>query len=391
MKLIFAADAIFPPLTGIGRYAWELARRLEQDSRIEDIRLFSMGRWTPSLEIQAGVGTHGTSKPNIMSSVALHLRKRLSKKVWAIYGYNSIAYRLMQFKLRPFANYLYHSPNFFVPPFKGKSVATIHDLSVYKFPETHPKSRRRIFDLCMARTLRQASHLITDSEATRSEVIEYFNWPEDRITAIHLGVDPTFRPRVEQQLTSRLSTYNLTAGHYSLCVSTLEPRKRINSLLEAYGRLPPALRELYPLVFVGDSGWLNDAIHEKLLEGRHAGWVHSLGFVPSVDLPILYAGARAMCYPSIYEGFGLPVLESMASGVPVLTSDRSSLPEVANGAAWLTDPDDIDAMTIGLYRVLEDAEWRARAIDRGLDVAAKKTWDRCATRTIEVYERILSE
>ena len=394
MKIIFAVDAIFPPLTGIGRYAWELARQLERNQDIEELRYFSMGRWVEDLQGQIGSpenSTHaGFSAPRLTRKLSISLRKYYSQQEWAIRGYSSLISRWTSYRLKPYQSHLYHSPNYFVPALNGKSVATFHDLSVYKYPETHPKARHILFDLEMSRTLRHASHLITDSETTRREVIDFFAWPEDKVTAVHLGVDPAFHPRTDEALQRVLACYGLAAGQYALCVSTLDPRKKIIELLQAYAELPSPLRERYPLVLAGSSGWLNESILKQLEKGEKENWVRHLGFVPDADLPNLYAGARAFFYPSIYEGFGLPVLEAMASGVPVLTSDCSSLPEVAGGAGYLVDPNDHDALKDGIAISLSDDAWRTQAISLGLENAANKTWETCANKTLAVYKSILA-
>jgi alpha-1,3-rhamnosyl/mannosyltransferase len=198
-------------------------------------------------------------------------------------------------------------------------------------------------------------------------------------------VDAAFRPRDAQQLQPVLSRHGLQAGGYTLSVATLEPRKKLDRLIAAYSRLPDSLRRQYPLVLTGSAGWLNGRIRQAIDRGRTEGWLHYLGYVPQDDLPALYAGARALALISIYEGFGLPVLEAMASGTPVLTSNVSSLPEVAGGAALLVDPDDLPAVSGQLERLLTDEPWRASAVAAGLQRARQFTWERCVQRTVEVY------
>lgn len=249
--------------------------------------------------------------------------------------------------------------------------------------------RRQKFDRELSGTLDRASHLITPSEAIRKEVIEYFSWPADKVTAVANGVAPSFNSKQSSEiLIPTLSRCGLRPNEYALCVSTLEPRKNIGALLRAYSRLSETLRARYPLVLAGHKGWLSESLHDSIDKGRSEGWLHYLGFVPEADLPALYAGARAFLYPSLYEGFGLPVLEAMASGVPVLTSDSSSLPEVSNGAALLIDPNDDDLLYKGIDRILLDDDWRALAKARGLEVAARFSWERCIEQTMAVYTRL---
>jgi alpha-1,3-rhamnosyl/mannosyltransferase len=261
-------------------------------------------------------------------------------------------------------------------------------LSIFKLPEVHPKERRKLFEREFLRSLRRASHLITVSKAIQDEVVKEFSWPVDRITSIAHGVSERFAPRLPVDLVTVLDRLALRPDRYMLCVSTIEPRKGIDRLLEAYGGLAPECRKRYPLVIVGDRGWLSDGIHESMDRAQRAGWLRYLGYVDEADLPSIYAGARAFVYPSIYEGFGLPILEAMASGLPVLTSNCSSLPEVSGGAAILVEPLDVDALRLGIERVIQDEPWRAAARERGLKIAAKHTWDRCVERTLAVYQKV---
>jgi len=369
LRLILSIDAISPPLTGIGRYAWELASRLARHSSVGSIVFYRNGRWIadPARLLQPSQPTESKVR-----------RKRIAVPGW---------YKGWQ-RARAFRGRLFHSPNYFLPPSTDVAVATVHDLSAVKYRETLPIARRQQFDRELSLTLKRASHLITPSEAIRREVIEYFSWPSDKVTAVPNGVASSFKPQSGEILNSTLAGYGLNAGGYALCVSTLEPRKKIDALLAAYKSMPKALLLLYPLVLVGHKGWLSDVLHDSIDKGQAEGWVRYLGFVPEADLPALYAGARTFFYPSIYEGFGLPVLEAMASGVPVLTSNRSSLPEVSSGAAFLIDPEDSDALRSGIEMTLLDDNWRSAARMRGLEVASHLTWENCIERTLSVYSSI---
>ncbi|WP_186015925.1 glycosyltransferase family 4 protein [Burkholderia gladioli] len=373
MKLAFAVDAIAPPLTGIGRYAWELAWHfMHFDEPLQSLRFFFADEpiEDPSWVI-GGDAEKGRRRP-----------RWLPRSITSTRRFRGLR---MRHRLR---GHLFHSPNYFLPYPVDRGIVTIHDLSVFRFPETHPVERLKHFERSFDSTLRRASHLLTDSEAIRHEVAAYFGWPLDRITAVPLGVRPEFRPRGAEEISMPLAQYGLVPGGYALSVSTLEPRKRIDRLMAAYADLPSALREDYPLVLVGGAGWLSEALHGAIASAEQEGWLRYLGFVPEALLPVLYAGARAFFMPSKYEGFGLPVLEALASGVPTLTSNTSSLPEVAGGAAWLVEPDDHEALRAGIEHVLSESAWRDEASRLGLGVAGEATWLRCAQRTLEVYHRV---
>ncbi|SDH63429.1 glycosyltransferase family 4 protein [Paraburkholderia phenazinium] len=371
MKLILAVDALIPPLTGIGRYAWELASHYQACSKeFDSIRYYFADRWIADpADMLQGLGSEAVTPTRDRG----FFRAPKSWRRWR-----------MQRDLR---QHVFHSPNYFLPESVDGGIVTVHDLSVFKYPETHPAARIKHFESGFASTLKRAAHLITDSEAIRAEVIDYFGWSPTRITAIGLGARQEFRPRSAHEIAAELNEHGLVHGEYSLCVSTLEPRKRIDRLLAAYLDLPSSLRTRYPLVLAGSTGWLSDALREQIERGEREGWLRYLGFVEEAFLPLLYSGARAFLFPSIYEGFGLPVLEAMASGIPTLTSNCSSLPEVADGAAWLVEPDDHKLLRDGIELVLCDETWRRAATARGLHVASTVSWERCAKRTLAVCRR----
>ncbi len=237
-------------------------------------------------------------------------------------------------------------------------------------------------------TLDRANYLITDSEFIRQEITEFFGWPKNKIRAVPLGVAEAYRPRGVAETAGALEKFGLAFGSYALCVATIEPRKNIEALLSAYEALPRAQRNHYPLVLAGGYGWRSEAIHRRIEQGQRQGWLRYLGYVSEADLPLLFSGARGFVYPSLYEGFGLPVLEAMASGLPVLISNRASLPEVASGAALIVEAEDIQAMTESIRVLLEDEGWRSEASRRSLEVASRYSWDATARETVAVYRAV---
>ena len=257
LKLILAVDSIVPPLTGIGRYTWELAAHYQTfPEALDSMRFFLAGRWvsnpTDLLKLHVSEG-HAPKRKRQFLKVPKNWRR------WR-----------MRCEMR---GHVFHSPNYFLPDSVESGVVTVHDLSVFKYPETHPVTRIKDFEQGFASTLARAAHLITDSEAIRREVIEYFGWSPERITAIGLGVRREFRAQDRSEVETYLRELGLAAGGYALCVSTLEPRKRIDRLLTAYLDLAPALRARYPLVLAGSSGWLSETLQEQIRRGEQEGWL----------------------------------------------------------------------------------------------------------------------
>jgi alpha-1,3-rhamnosyl/mannosyltransferase len=378
MKIILSVEPVRFPLTGIGRYAYELAMELRISDQVDDLKFFSGARFLPALPSTGGE-----------SSKSYGIKRAMQKSALVLEAYRLLMPYLRERSLRDSTDYLYHSPNYYLPPFAGRSVATFHDLSPFTMAHCHAPKLARYLQKELKATLVRADALITDSEYTRNELADYFAWPIERIHTVPLASSADFHPRPPEALRDTLTRHGLELGGYSLFVGTIEPRKNIETLLDAYSRLPQAVRARWPLILTGYQGWQNDAIHARLEVARREGWAHYLGFVPSEDLPLLFAGARLFTFPSLYEGFGLPVLEAMSSGVPVVCSNSSSLPEVAGNAALMCEPMDVDGLTAHLQQGLEDDAWRNQAIERGLLHAAKFSWGRCARETIQVYKKVL--
>lgn len=398
LDLILGADALQAPLTGIGRYSYELAHQLRQHPEVARLRYFSLGRWVPDpmdgliamQQVRSAAATGAVSTPKSATTAPLssRLRSQLAGNRAAVRVYQALIPMLARWQLRHESQAIFHSPNYLVPPFPGKTVNTVHDLSHVLYPEFHPQARVDFMNLAFEDSLKHTTHVITDTETVRQEFIQHFGWSSERVTAIGLGMDASFHPRPDAELLPVLSKHGLKPRQYTLYVGTIEPRKNTLRLLQAYEQLDPALRRAFPLVLAGGKGWKSDDVHRHMERATQQGWLHYLSYVDQADLPALYAGARLFAYPSIYEGFGLPIVEAMASGTPVLTSKVSCMPEVAGRAAALVDPTDVTQMSATLAECLQDDAWLARASAQGLQRAQHYSWGQCANATLAVYQQL---
>ncbi|MFG5778644.1 glycosyltransferase family 4 protein [Comamonas sp. J-3] len=386
LDLILGADPLRPPLTGIGRYTYELARRLNKSDDIARLRYFSMGQWLEDpLSVLEQADQSASTRPH---QVQASLRDQLSANRAAVFVFSQLSPHFFKWRLRNNRNSIYHSPNYIVPPFSGKTVGTVHDLSHIFYPKFHPQARVDYLRLTLKTSLKHTDMVITVSETVRQEMIDRKLLAADRIKAILLAADTIYQPYSDLALEPVMQALNLQPHRYTLFVGTVEPRKNVERLIEAYETLPRDLRFEYPLVIAGGKGWNSESIHLRMAQAQSEGWLHYISFVEQKWLPQLYAGARLMAYPSLYEGFGLPIVEAMASGAPVLTSNTSCMPEVADGAAYLVNPLDVDDIRHGLEHCLSDSAWQAEARAKGLLRSAQLSWDRCTSETIAVYKQL---
>jgi alpha-1,3-rhamnosyl/mannosyltransferase len=283
---------------------------------------------------------------------------------------------------------LYHEPNFLPYPTDLPTVVSVHDLSVLVRPEWHPPERVAAFTAGFERGLRQACHLVAISEFGKGEIVRHLGWPADRVTVTYMGVRPGLRPVPPAGYAPVLRRLGLEPG-YLLHVGTLEPRKNLGMLVAAYGALPAAVRGRHPLVLVGGRGW-NSAELEALLTARGRGWnVRRPGYVPDADLPAVYSAARALVFPTFYEGFGMPTIEMLACGGAVLASTAGAVAETVGGRAHLLDPLDADGWRAAMLRVCTDDDWWRGLRAGGGEVAARFTWERCAEQTLGAYRTVL--
>lgn len=273
----------------------------------------------------------------------------------------------------------------------SRTVITIHDLGFIRFPERYRKPKRLYLHALTALSAKRARHLITPSEAVRQEVIELLKIKPERVTAIAEGVSENFKPLPPAEIEKFKREKNLP-DKFALYVGTLEPRKNLPFLIKAFARWRtenPAEAEGVRLIIGGAKGWFYEEIF-RLVEQLSLGSVTDFpGYLREDDLPLWYNSARCFVYPSIYEGFGLPPLEAMACGCPVITSDISSIPEVVGEAGRLVKPDDENGLVAALDLLLtDDAAWSVYR-EKGLAQAARFTWQEAARRTLEIYRQIV--
>jgi glycosyltransferase involved in cell wall biosynthesis len=280
-----------------------------------------------------------------------------------------------------------HVPGFDAPVWRPCPVVlTCHDLIGKLFPQNLPPVSRFYWSRWLPWSLRFADAIIADSEATRRDIMRLTTVPGDRITVTPLGVDAHFHPVPFASQEIVRTRYQLPE-HYLLYVGTLEPRKGVDTLIDAFAQLTIRFPE-HHLVLGGKKGWYWEPILRAIEEHRLDARVHVTGYVADEDLPALYSAAAVFVLPSRYEGFGLPVLEAMACGVPVVCSNSSSLPEVAGDAGLQVPPDSPDRLAQALAAVLENPALAEDMRDKGLAQARRFTWERTAQATLEVYRQV---
>lgn len=285
---------------------------------------------------------------------------------------------------------LLHSPDF-IPPLCGAHhhIITIHDLNFLHYPQFLTPESRRYYNHQINRAVRQADHILADSEATKRDLIEMLTVPAEKITVHMLGVDESFQPLSPDALHPVRHNLDLPAD-YILFLGTFEPRKNVRGLLDAYRLLLDMLPDAPPLVLAGTRGWLFDETMAHVNTLNLSSRVLWRENISQNDLPALYNMAAVLVMPSFYEGFGFPALEAMACGTVPIVSNRSSLPEVVGNVGLQIDPDDPSALALALQHTLSDQEWRSAMRRAGLARAATFTWERTAQIALSAYQQLLN-
>ena len=358
---------------GIGRYTRELVRALAELDRGHDYVLFAAAGgqqpadagWPPNFQMR--------SVPLSDRALAI-LWHRLRLPLWVELVTGSVD--------------IFHSPDFVLPPVRrAKTLVTVHDLSFMRYPQCADANLRAYLNQVVPRSVHRADLVLADSQSTKDDLVELLGVESDRIEVVYPGVEKRFRPIEDQaHLEEVRKRYNLPP-RFILGLGTLQPRKNFARLIEAFADLRFAICDLH-LVIAGGKGWLYEEIFATVERLGLEEKVIFPGFVADQDLPALYNLADLFVFPSLYEGFGLPPLEALACGTPVITSDASSLPEVVGEAGLIMEATDVEALAEAMKRVLEDDALRERMIAQGLEQARKFTWEKAAAKLLSLYEAL---
>lgn len=377
MKLLTDLDCLAPPLTGIGHYTRELTQRLVNHANIEDVAAMYHGRFVGIETVEGLLQSANSGEPAQRQDLLGRLKPLVKQLPFARGAWQRIkAQRFRSYSLRRQPD-VYWEPNFILKPTHCPAVVTIYDLSPLALPELHPASRIALLKRALASSVTRAERIVTISQFTSDALQNYLNVPAERIRLVPPAANASFRPHSEDEIIKLREQYALPE-QYILSVGTLEPRKNLSRLLSAYENLPTSLRQEWPLVCVGARGWNDTVLSADIARLEERGELIRLGYVAQADLPCLTAAAGLIAYMSIYEGFGMPVVEGLACGVPVLTSQNTVMEEVAGKCAFYADPFDIDAISAQLACALTDQTRRARFCEEGPLRAATFDWQRSA-------------
>ncbi len=359
---------------GIGRYVRELVNALAQVDSQTSYRLF----------IARAASSRLPSPPasNFLWS-PLSLSPRWLARIW------HRARLPIPVELFTGSVDLFHAMDFVLPPTRSKTrtLLTVHDLSFVRVPEATSPRLKAYLDRVVPNSVLRADHVLADSQSTKNDLVSLYDTPPNKVSVLASGVDPSFR-RVDSHVSMTMRRKYRLEQPFIFSVGTVQPRKNYGRLIQALAQLRQKDYAL-DLVVAGGKGWLDDPIYEIVHRTGMEQHVHFIGFVDDRDLPALYSAAECLAFPSLYEGFGFPVLEAMACGTPVITSDVSSLPEVAGDAALLVDPYDSEAIAHAIASIVDDTALRSQLVEKGNKQVGRFSWVESARKLHQIYRDML--
>ena len=374
MRIALDGIPLHQPLTGVGHYTLELARALAISSPADDFEIVSPLSFLPLKEKNKNGWPPNLQLVQASTNV-------ISRRWWTLGLPRHI-------QKRPFD--LFHGTNYEVPLWrKCPTVLTVHDLSLLLHPETHEKRRVWRARHRLPLMVRGATIIVTPSESVRRELCQRLQVSPAKVVAIPEAPRRVFR-HVSERETSQTRTRLGIADEFLLFVGTIEPRKNLTALVQAFTEVSKAGNSNLQLVLAGNKGWLTNDLFDLISRSMVADRIKLTGYLDDEELRALYSSCRAFVYPSLYEGFGLPPLEAMACGAPVITSRTPSIVEVVNQAAQLVDPEDVQGLARSIVQLLRDEAARQKLSAAGLRRAAEFSWERTARLTREVYREAIA-
>lgn len=367
MRIGIDATAMPPQRVGAGNYILNLVKFLAEADQ-NDYIIFAKHQ---DVALFQAMHNHRSIVPSASAS-------RVGRILWEQV--------ILPMEIRRWRIDVFHSPHYTMPIIaKCKSVVTFHDMTFFLYPHMHQAYKRLFFKLAIQLSARRANAIIADSESSRQDVINILNVDPHRVFTVPLGVAPHFRPIDQPAALARIRQKYRLPEQMILYVGVLEPRKNLPTLIRAFKSLVER-GSAYKLVIAGRKGWMYDGLFRTINKLDLVNRVIFTGYVPEEELPLIYHAADLVVYPSVYEGFGLPVLEAMACGVPVITSNVSSMPEIVGNAGILVNPYRPEELAEAMYQILENADRRQHYAQQGLARAKDFSWARTARETLAVYQ-----
>lgn len=380
MNVVMDAGPAVHQQAGLSRYTQQLAAHL-------------LARHRAQVKLTLFYNAHsGHTLPPLLQG-APYQTLTLGQYAWRLSVLATQLSRRPYYEARLPPGQLYHATEHLLPYLRRPTVLTVHDLIFERYPQHHKVTNRLFLTVGMRLFVRAANRIIAVSRQTRDDLVDLYGTPADKITVIYQGIDPTFQPAPPVVVQSVQARYTLRDASgalrpYLLMVGTLEPRKNHLTAMRALVRLKAAGAP-HCLMIVGGKGWLFEPIQAQVAALGLTDDVVFTGYVPATDLPALYSGATAVLQPTLYEGFGFPVLEAMACGAPVICSNSSSLPEAAGAAALLISPTDEEALAAAIGRLVKEPDLADQLRNRGRNRATTFRWERCATETVALYRQLV--
>jgi len=387
MKLLTDLDCLAPPLTGIGHYTRELTQRLINRDQLDDVTAMYHGRFIGKEAVRDLLVSANSGAPTQPQDWLGRLKPLVRQLPMARWAWQRVKAQRFQSYSSQHQPDVYWEPNFILKPTRCPSVVTIYDLSPLALPEFHPAARIALLKRALSSSVKRAECVVTISQFTSEALQTHLGVSPERIRLVPPAAGSEFRPHSQSETLALRERFSLPE-QFILSVGTLEPRKNLSRLLSAYERLPAWLRQEWPLVCVGARGWNDTTLSADIARLEERGELIRLGYVAQADLPCLTAAAGLIAYMSVYEGFGMPVVEGLACGVPVLTSQNTVMEEVAGECAFYADPFDVEAISTQLETALTDEPRRSRLSQDGPLQAAKFDWQRSADTLLKTLGEV---